>query len=60
MLLITNGEQVQDISAKLYINSKTINGYRYSIFEKLKIKSDVEMTLLAIRLGLVEDAIWLE
>ena len=60
MLMITKGEQVQDISAKLYINSKTINGYRYSIFEKLKIKSDVEMTLLAIRLGLVEDAIWLE
>jgi len=59
MLMITKGEQVQDISAKLYINSKTINGYRYSIFEKLKIKSDVEMTLLAIRLGLVEDAIGL-
>ncbi|MCE3237894.1 MAG: chemotaxis protein CheY [Gammaproteobacteria bacterium] len=54
MLMITKGSNVQEISAQLCISPKTVNSYRYRIFEKLKINSDVEMTLLAIRLGLVE------
>jgi len=55
MLMITQGDRVQDISDKLSLNSKTVNGHRYNIFKKLKIDSDVELTLLAIRLGLVEE-----
>jgi two-component system invasion response regulator UvrY len=31
-----------------------VNSYRYRIFEKLKINSDVELTHLAIRHGLIE------
>ena len=53
MLMIINGQKVQDISAKLCLSPKTVNSYRYRIFEKLKISSDVEMTLLAIRLEII-------
>jgi len=54
MLMITSGQKVQDISEKLNLSPKTVNSYRYRIFEKLSIQNDVELTLLAIRLGLVE------
>lgn len=55
MLMITSGQKVQDISDTLCLSPKTVNSYRYRIFEKLNINSDVELTLLAIRLGLVEN-----
>lgn len=54
MLMITSGQKVQEISDKLCLSPKTVNSYRYRIFEKLGINSDVELTLMAIRLGLVE------
>src|SRR3990167_5015913 len=54
MLMITNGQKVQDISNKLCLSPKTVNSYRYRIFEKLGIDSDVELTLLAMRLGILE------
>ena len=53
MLMITMGMKVQDIAEKLCLSPKTVNSYRYRIFEKLKVKNDVELTLLAIRHGLV-------
>lgn len=54
MLMITSGQKVQEISSKLCLSPKTVNSYRYRVFEKLSINSDVELTLLAIRLGLLE------
>ena len=54
MLMITQGQKVQDISKKLCLSPKTVNSYRYRIFEKLKISSDVELTLMAMRLGMLE------
>lgn len=54
MLMITSGQKVQEISNKLCLSPKTVNSYRYRIFEKLGIHSDVELTLTAMRLGLVE------
>ena len=53
-LMIVNCEKVQAISDKLCLSSKTVNSYRYRIFEKMKINSDVELTHLAIRHGLVD------
>lgn len=52
-LMIIGGYRVQDISEKLFLSAKTINSYRYRIFEKLVVKNDVELTLLAIRHGLI-------
>jgi len=54
MLMITQGQKVPDIAKKLYLSSKTVNSYRYRIFDKLGIQSDVELTLLAMRLGMLE------
>jgi len=54
MLMITQGQKTKKISEKLCLSIKTINSYRYRIFEKLGVKSDVELTLLAMRLGLIE------
>lgn len=54
MWMITKGTKVQDIADKLCLSPKTVNSYRYRIFEKLGVKNDVELTLLAIRHGLIE------
>jgi two-component system invasion response regulator UvrY len=54
MMMITKGVKVQGIAEQLCLSPKTVNSYRYRIFEKLNIKNDVELTLLAIRYGLVE------
>ena len=51
--MIIGGYSVQEISEKLFLSTKTINSYRYRIFEKLAVKNDVELTLLAIRHGLI-------
>ncbi|MFI4938204.1 MAG: UvrY/SirA/GacA family response regulator transcription factor [Candidatus Berkiellales bacterium] len=54
MLMITSGQKVQDISDKLCLSPKTVNSYRYRLFEKLGVNSDVELTHLAIRHGMLD------
>lgn len=54
MLMITTGMNVQDIADRLFLSSKTINGYRYRMFEKLGIKNDVELTFLAMKYRVIE------
>lgn len=53
-MMVVNCEKVQDISRKLNISPKTVNSYRYRIFEKLGVSSDVELTMLALRHRMVE------
>jgi two-component system invasion response regulator UvrY len=53
MLMITRGEKVPDISENLHLSTKTINSYRYRMFEKLGVGNDVELTHLAIRHGMI-------
>ena len=48
-LLIANGKKAQEIADTFCVSPKTVNSYRYRIFEKLKINSDVELTLLAVK-----------
>ena len=43
-----------DISEQLILSTKTINSYRYRMFEKLKVSNDVELTHLAIRHGMLK------
>ena len=52
--MIIDCRKVQDISDALCLSPKTVNTYRYRIFEKLKIESDVALTLLALKHGLLE------
>ncbi|KPQ24246.1 MAG: two-component system, NarL family, invasion response regulator UvrY [Halomonas sp. HL-48] len=53
-LMIVNCQRVQDISDRLHLSPKTVNTYRYRLFEKLQVATDVELTHLALRHGLVE------
>lgn len=53
-LMIVGCQKVQVISDKLNLSPKTVNTYRYRIFEKLSVTSDVELTLLAVRHGMVD------
>jgi two-component system, NarL family, invasion response regulator UvrY len=55
MMMIVNCHKVQNISDKLCLSPKTVNTYRYRIFDKLGITSDVEMTVMAMRWGMVDD-----
>ncbi|MGL5359856.1 MAG: LuxR C-terminal-related transcriptional regulator, partial [Shewanella sp.] len=54
MLMITNGEKVNDISEQLNLSPKTVNSYRYRLFAKLGISGDVELTRLAIRYKMLD------
>jgi len=54
-LMIANCQRVQSISDNLCLSPKTVNTYRYRIFEKLSIDSDVELALLAVRHGMVDN-----
>ena len=57
MLMLTRGQGVQDIAARLFLSTKTINGYRYRMFQKLGIKNDVELTYLAMKHRVVDDPV---
>lgn len=53
-LMIVGCHKVQEISDKLCVSPKTVNSYRYRIFEKLGITSDVELTILAMKHGILD------
>ena len=53
-IMIVNCQKVADISDRLFLSPKTVNTYRYRIFEKLGVHSDVELTHLGLRHGLVD------
>jgi len=55
-LLIIQGHKTQDISDSLCLSPKTISTYRHRLFEKLDVKTDVDLTHLALRFGLVGDS----
>tara|TARA_R110001583_G_scaffold64345_3_gene186993 strand:- start:3127 stop:3756 length:630 start_codon:yes stop_codon:yes gene_type:complete len=54
MMMITKGQRVVDISEQLGLSSKTINSYRYRLFDKLGVNGDVELTHVAIRYGMLD------
>lgn len=53
-IMVVNCCKVRDISDGLHLSPKTVNSYRYRIFEKLAITSDVELTHMAVRHGIVD------
>lgn len=53
MLMVVNCHKVREISSNLHLSPKTVNSYRYRIFEKLNVSSDVELALMAVRHGVV-------
>ena len=53
-MMVVQGRSIQEISDKLFISPKTVNTYRYRLFEKLCVHNDVELTRLAMRHGLLD------
>ncbi len=47
--LILQGKSIQEMSDLLVISDKTVNTYRYRLYDKLKVRNDVELTRLAMR-----------
>lgn len=54
MMMITTGQKVNEIAEQLSLSPKTVNSYRYRLFNKLDVKGDVELTHLAIRHGILD------
>jgi len=48
-LQICTGKKALEIADTFCVSPKTVNSYRYRIFDKLGINSDVELTLLAVK-----------
>lgn len=53
-MMVVNCVSAQQIADKLFVSVKTVNTYRYRIFEKLDVDSDVKLTHLAMRYGLIK------
>ncbi|PMR77062.1 UvrY/SirA/GacA family response regulator transcription factor [Billgrantia endophytica] len=53
-MMIVNCQRVAEISDRLFLSPKTVNTYRYRIFEKLGVQTDVELTHLGLKHGLVD------
>ncbi len=54
MTMIARGDKVQDIADSLCLSPKTVSTYRYRLMEKLNVNTDVELTHLAIRHGVID------
>lgn len=54
--LILQGKTIKEMSDMLTISDKTINTYRYRLYDKLKVKNDVELTRLAIKFDYIDSA----
>ena len=48
-MMVVKGVKAKSIADIFCVSTKTVNSYRYRIFEKLSINSDVELAILAIR-----------
>lgn len=53
-LMVIGAVKTADIAGCLNVSPKTVNTYRYRLFEKLNINSNMELALLASRHGLME------
>lgn len=53
LIMIAKGLSIQEIADKLVIAPKTINTYRYRMYKKFNVKTDVMLAHLAIQQGLV-------
>jgi len=55
MLMLMDGIRINDISEKLCLSPKTVSTYRYRIYDKLDIHSDMELVKMALEHGIMAD-----
>jgi two-component system invasion response regulator UvrY len=53
LLMLVDGRKMADIAELMHLSPKTVATYKYRIFEKLDTRSDVDMTRMAMRYGVV-------
>ena len=53
LLKIASGKRLSDIAEELMLSPKTVSVYRARVLEKLKLSNNAELTVYAIRNGLV-------
>jgi len=52
-LMVIKGMTATEMGKKLALSPKTVNSYRYGVFDKLDLANDVELTQLAIKHDLI-------
>ena len=55
LVMIASGKRLADIAAELNLSPKTVSVYRARVLEKLQLANNSELTVYAIRSGLVGD-----
>lgn len=55
LVLIASGKRLSDIAEALMLSPKTVSVYRARVLEKLQLANNAELTVYAIRNGLVGD-----
>ena len=56
LVMIASGKRLADIAEQLALSPKTVSVYRARVLEKLQLANNAELTVYAIRNGLVGDA----
>jgi two-component system invasion response regulator UvrY len=54
LLMVIEGNGIQEIADRLCVSPKTIGTYRHRLYEKLGVNNDVELTHLALRHGICD------
>ncbi|MBW2368912.1 MAG: response regulator transcription factor [Deltaproteobacteria bacterium] len=60
MVLVAEGVSNHQISQRLFISPKTVENHRSSIMRKLDLRSSLEVTRYAAKLGLIDIDLWKE
>ena len=50
--MLLDCQKVNEIAQSLHLSPKTVNSYRYRLFDKLDVKSNVELVLFAVKHGI--------
>ena len=53
LMMLMEGQRVSEISNSLFLSPKTISTYRARLHEKVGVKTDIELTRLAIEHGII-------
>ena len=53
-MMIFQCKKVSEIADKLCLSPKTVNSYRYRMFDKLNVVGDVQLTLLAVEHKIID------
>lgn len=56
LLMVAEGRRIADIADVMHLSPKTVATYKYRIYDKLETRSDVDVTRMALRYGLVATA----